>query len=46
MTVMGFPEKKCIKALKKCKLNLERAMDWLFNHANDPDSEEDKTRTI
>ena len=42
MTVMGFPEKKCRKALKKCDLNVERAMDWLFSHADDPDSEEDE----
>ena len=39
MTVMGFPEKKCIKALKKCDLNVERATDWLFSHMDDPDSE-------
>ena len=41
MTAMGFPEKKCIKALKNCDLNVERAMDWLFSHMDDPDSEDD-----
>ena len=40
MTMMGFPEKKCIKALKKCDMNVERATDWLFSHMDDPDSEE------
>ena len=39
MTAMGFPEKKCIKALKNCDMNVERATDWLFSHMDDPDSE-------
>lgn len=39
MTAMGFPESKCIKALKKCDMNVERATDWLFSHLDDPDSE-------
>jgi ubiquitin carboxyl-terminal hydrolase 5/13 len=41
MTAMGFPEKKCIKALKNCDMNVERATDWLFSHMDDPDSEAD-----
>ena len=41
MTSMGFPEKKCIKALKSCDMNVERAMDWLFSHMDDPDDEGD-----
>jgi ubiquitin carboxyl-terminal hydrolase 5/13 len=41
MMAMGFPEKKCIKALKKCDNNPERATDWLFSHMEDPDSDED-----
>lgn len=41
MTAMGFPEKKCIKALKNCDMNVERATDWLFSHMDDPDSEDD-----
>jgi ubiquitin carboxyl-terminal hydrolase 5/13 len=41
MTSMGFPEKKCIKALKNCDNNVERATDWLFSHMDDPDSDGD-----
>jgi len=41
MTAMGFPEKKCIKALKNCDMNVERATDWLFSHMDDPDSEQE-----
>jgi len=36
---MGFPEKKCIKALKACDMNMERATDWLFSHMDDPESD-------
>ena len=32
---MGFPEKKCKKALLSCDNNLERASDWLFSHMDD-----------
>lgn len=39
MTSMGFAEKKCIKALKNCDMNVERATDWLFSHMDDPDSD-------
>lgn len=38
---MGFDEKKCIKALKNCDLNVERATDWIFSHMDDPDSDGD-----
>ena len=41
MAAMGFPEKKIIKALKNCDLNVERATDWLFSHMDDPDSDGD-----
>lgn len=37
--MFGFPEKKIIKALKKTDLNPDRAVDWLFNHPDDPDSD-------
>uniref|UniRef100_A0A7S3CS02 Uncharacterized protein n=1 Tax=Strombidium rassoulzadegani TaxID=1082188 RepID=A0A7S3CS02_9SPIT len=40
MTGMGLPEKKCIKALKSCDMNLERAMDWVFSHMDDNDDDE------
>jgi len=39
MMAMGFPEKKCKKALKNCDNNVERATDWLFSHMEDPDSD-------
>lgn len=41
MMQMGFPEKKCRKALKNCDNNVERATDWLFSHMDDPDDDED-----
>ena len=37
--MMGFQEKKCIKALKSCDMNVERAMDWIFSHMDDPDDD-------
>ena len=40
MLSMGFPEKKVIKALKSCDMNMERATDWLFSHMDDPDDDE------
>lgn len=42
MLVMGFPEKKCKKALKSCDMNIERATDWLFSHMDDPDEDDEK----
>jgi len=41
MLSMGFLEKKCIKALKSCDMNVERATDWLFSHMDDPDDVEE-----
>jgi len=41
MMAMGFPEKKCKKALKNCDNNVERATDWLFSHMDDPDDDEE-----
>mmetsp|Transcript_42838 Transcript_42838/g.30880 ORF Transcript_42838/g.30880 Transcript_42838/m.30880 type:complete len:120 (+) Transcript_42838:681-1040(+) len=38
---MGIDEKKAIKALKKCDNNVERAIDWVFSHMDDIDSEDD-----
>ena len=46
MLAMGFPEKKCIKALKKCDNNPERATDWLFSHMDDPDSDVEMTEEV
>jgi ubiquitin carboxyl-terminal hydrolase 5/13 len=39
MMAMGLPEKKCRKALKSCDNNIERAMDWVFSHMDDPDED-------
>ena len=37
---MGFPDKKCKKALRECDNNMERAMEWIFSHPDD-DGEDD-----
>ncbi|KMS65155.1 hypothetical protein BVRB_038860 [Beta vulgaris subsp. vulgaris] len=34
---MGFPESRAVKALLLNGLNMERAMEWLLDHANDED---------
>jgi ubiquitin carboxyl-terminal hydrolase 5/13 len=39
--MMGFPEKKCKKALRECQNDPERAMDWIFSHPDDDGQEED-----
>ena len=39
LKMMGFPDKKCIKALKSCDMNVERAMEWIFSHMDDPDDD-------
>ena len=36
---MGFSAKQAKRALRKCDGNLERAMDWIFSHMDDPDSD-------
>jgi ubiquitin carboxyl-terminal hydrolase 5/13 len=38
---MGFPEKKCRKALNACDNNPDRAVEWLFSHMDDPESDEE-----
>ena len=43
---MGFPEKKCKKALKSCDMNIERATDWLFSHMDDPDEDDEEKKTL
>jgi ubiquitin carboxyl-terminal hydrolase 5/13 len=39
---MGFPEDRARKALSKCDNNVERAIDYLFNHPEDEPEEEMK----
>ncbi len=36
---MGFSAEQAKRALRKCDGNLERAMDWIFSHMDDPDSD-------
>lgn len=38
---MGFPEKQAARALRKCDQNVERAMEWIFSHMDEPDSEDE-----
>ncbi|GCC22776.1 hypothetical protein chiPu_0001166 [Chiloscyllium punctatum] len=40
ITSMGFPRNKAIHALKATNNNLERALDWIFTHANNEDENE------
>ena len=39
--MFGFDEKKIRKALKKTDLNPDRAVDWLLNHTDDHDSDQE-----
>lgn len=41
--MLGFPESKVKKALKSTQNNPDRAADWLFSHADDPDSDHEMT---
>jgi len=41
MTSMGFDEKQGTRALRKCDGNLERALDWIMSHMDEPDSEDE-----
>lgn len=35
---MGFTHVQAVKALKATDNNVERAMDWIFSHQEDPES--------
>lgn len=37
LTIMGFPEIRCKKALLAVPGDVEGAMNWLFQHMDDPD---------
>lgn len=41
ITSMGFTEKQAARALRKCDNNIERAMDWIFSHMDDPETDEE-----
>ncbi|XP_078064070.1 ubiquitin carboxyl-terminal hydrolase 13 [Mustelus asterias] len=40
ITSMGFPRNQTIHALKATNNNLERALDWIFTHADNEDENE------
>uniref|UniRef100_UPI00398E846F ubiquitin carboxyl-terminal hydrolase 13 n=1 Tax=Pristiophorus japonicus TaxID=55135 RepID=UPI00398E846F len=40
ITSMGFPRNQAIHALKATNNNLERALDWIFTHADSEDESE------
>ncbi|XP_038672538.1 ubiquitin carboxyl-terminal hydrolase 13 [Scyliorhinus canicula] len=40
ITSMGFPRNQAIHALKATNNNLERALDWIFTHADNEDENE------
>jgi len=42
---MGFTEAQAKKALKNTSNNVERAMDWIFNHPDDTGQEEEEPKT-
>ncbi|XP_058792490.1 ubiquitin-associated domain-containing protein 1 isoform X2 [Phymastichus coffea] len=37
---MGFPESKVLKALRLRKMNTSEALEWLLEHQDDPDEED------
>jgi uncharacterized UBP type Zn finger protein len=39
--MFGFEEGKIRKALRKTDMNPERAVDWLLNHTDEHDSDEE-----
>ncbi|XP_058843025.1 ubiquitin-associated domain-containing protein 1-like isoform X1 [Acipenser ruthenus] len=36
LTEMGFPERRVVKALRLNHMSVTQAMEWLFEHADDP----------
>lgn len=38
---MGFNSQQAERALRKCDGNIERAMDWIFSHMDEPPSDEE-----
>jgi ubiquitin carboxyl-terminal hydrolase 5/13 len=39
---MGLTEKQALRGLRKCNNDVERAMDWIFSHMDEPDSEDNE----
>ena len=39
MDMGGFTEKKVLKGLRNCDDDPDRAIEWLFSHMDDPDSD-------
>lgn len=35
LTMMGFPENRCIYALQQTNNSIDRAIEWLFSHADE-----------
>lgn len=42
ITSMGFSEKQGKRALRKCDGNLERAVEFVMSHMDDPDTDDDE----
>ena len=36
LTSMGFDHARCVYALQQTNLSVDRAVEWLFSHADDP----------
>ena len=39
---MGLTDKQAKRGLRKCNNDVERAMDFIFSHMDDPDSEDEQ----
>jgi ubiquitin carboxyl-terminal hydrolase 5/13 len=42
IVAMGLTEKQARRGLRKCDNDVERAMDFIFSHMDEPDSEDDQ----
>lgn len=41
ITSMGLTEKQARRGLRKCNNDVERAMDFIFSHMDEPDSDDE-----
>jgi len=46
ITSMGFTDKQGTRALRKCDGNLERAVDFVMSHMDDPDTEDEPAEAM